>query len=83
MIIELHVFCLSDEQIKQRDMGYPTPLEDCEVRKFAFVSVAYFSRHREQSQYTVLGSSSEEFICRENYDEVYMMIQQSQTFKLN
>lgn len=83
MIIELKVFCLNDEQQNQYDMGYDTPLDDCELRIFAFVRIDYFSQHRKYPDYTIVSSSNQEFICKHTYNQVKILVDVSQPSKLN
>ncbi len=83
MIVELYIFCLNQDQIKQQEMGYDTPLDECEPKKYAFVTIDYFTRHRTIPHYTIIGCSEGEFVCNQDYESVKAIIQQSQTFKLN
>ncbi len=83
MIVELYIFALSEDQAKQKDMGYETPLEECELKKYAFVTIDYFTQHYTIPKYTVIGCSEGEFVCNQDYNSVKAIIQQSQTFKFN
>jgi hypothetical protein len=83
MIIELNIFCLEQDQIANQELGLCIPLKDCITKKFGFLSIDYFSPRKDFPEYTLIGSSGEEFTCDDKYENVKLKIQEAQTFRFN
>jgi hypothetical protein len=83
MIVELNIFSFNEDQIKQKDMGYDIPLEECGISKYGFLTIDYITACRTNPKYCIIGCSEGEFVCNQDYNSVKAIIQQSQTFKFN
>lgn len=81
--IDLMVFCLNDEDLNKDDLGIEVNLEDCHLRLFTFYNIDYISVDRDNSNYTTIGSSGDDFTVNERYEAVKQKIEQLNVLRFN
>ncbi|HEY6143756.1 MAG TPA: hypothetical protein VIV55_10130 [Flavobacterium sp.] len=86
MFVELNIFCLKDEEIVKENLGINDSefsFDDCILKKFSFIHIAYVSARTDRPEYTLIGSNNDEFICDENIQVVKEKIYRATLLKLN
>lgn len=81
--LDLNVFCLRDEDLKNDDIGLEVDLDNCVLREFTFYDIAYISKHKDNPDYTLVGSNGDEFIVNEKHEVVKNKIEQLRILKFN
>lgn len=81
--LDLMVFCLRDEDLKNDKIGLDTHLDNCVLRLFTFYNIDYICLDRDNPEYTCIGSGGSDFTCNEEYEVVKHKINQLNVLRLN
>lgn len=81
--LDLNVFCLRDEDMKNEEIGVETDLANCVLRVFTFYDIAYISKHKDNPDLTLVGSNCDEFIVNEKHEVIKHKIEQLRILKFN
>lgn len=81
--LDLHVFCLSEEDYNKVEMGVDTFLEDFDLRLYTFYNIDFITTYPEHDGYTLIGSCGDDFICNERVEVVRNKIEQIRILRMN
>lgn len=81
--LDLSVFCLRDEDLKNDEIGLDVDLDDCVLRVFTFYEIAYVSKNKDNPNFAIVGSNGDEFIVKERCGFVKQKIEQLRILRFN